>query len=526
MPGFMVVRPLKRWRIIRGNPRFSSPPHRVEELGVGLGGLELVDEEFRRLQLVHREQQLSEHPHLLQDRLLDQQFLAPGARPVHIDGGIDALLVHAAVEVHLHVAGALELLVDHVVHAAAGVDERGGDDGERAAFLDVARRAEEALGLLQRIRVDAAGEDLPRGGHHGVVGARQARDRVEQDHHVLLVLDQALRLLDHHLGDLHVARGRLVEGRGHHLAAHRARHLGHLFRALVDQQHDQGHVGMVRHQGVRGVLQHHRLAGLGRADDQAALALADRRDDVEHAPGDVLLGLDVALELERLVRVQRRQVLEQDLVLRRLGQLAVDLVDLDQREVALAVLGRDRKSTRLNSSHQIISYAVFCLKKKKGAMVLRGDTTNNNASVVYFKNGQFFRATAKAVIFAGQSHTARTACEHLLSPSQANAFEQVTLSPVLTANVTLRSAAPIVDLGYDGYYWGSQYWADFVVADWVGPNRSNANRQTVLTFYGGNTATVEDQPNERIKLLTTPFSSYEDSLRAALNRVLAGANFA
>src|SRR5258708_12928535 len=27
--------------------------------------------------------------------------------------------------------------------------------------------------------------------------------------------------------------------------------------------------------------------------------------------------------------------------------------------------GQDRKSTRLNSSHQIISYAVFCLKKKK-----------------------------------------------------------------------------------------------------------------------------------------------------------------
>src|SRR5437867_5170970 len=27
--------------------------------------------------------------------------------------------------------------------------------------------------------------------------------------------------------------------------------------------------------------------------------------------------------------------------------------------------GRDRKSTRLNSSHRTISYAVFCLKKKK-----------------------------------------------------------------------------------------------------------------------------------------------------------------
>src|SRR5439155_355362 len=30
-----------------------------------------------------------------------------------------------------------------------------------------------------------------------------------------------------------------------------------------------------------------------------------------------------------------------------------------------AVLARDRKSTRLNSSHVAISYAVFCLKKKK-----------------------------------------------------------------------------------------------------------------------------------------------------------------
>src|SRR5258708_39978885 len=28
----------------------------------------------------------------------------------------------------------------------------------------------------------------------------------------------------------------------------------------------------------------------------------------------------------------------------------------------------DRKSTRLNSSHQIISYAVFCLKKKKHSL--------------------------------------------------------------------------------------------------------------------------------------------------------------
>src|SRR5258708_28673362 len=38
---------------------------------------------------------------------------------------------------------------------------------------------------------------------------------------------------------------------------------------------------------------------------------------------------------------------------------------LERRDEAGSVgCGQDRKSTRLNSSHQIISYAVFCLKKK------------------------------------------------------------------------------------------------------------------------------------------------------------------
>src|SRR3712207_8236576 len=35
------------------------------------------------------------------------------------------------------------------------------------------------------------------------------------------------------------------------------------------------------------------------------------------------------------------------------------------RWIAEINLGEDRKSTRLNSSHANISYAVFCLKKKK-----------------------------------------------------------------------------------------------------------------------------------------------------------------
>src|SRR5256885_10630813 len=37
----------------------------------------------------------------------------------------------------------------------------------------------------------------------------------------------------------------------------------------------------------------------------------------------------------------------------------------DSALLAVGGRARDRKSTRLNSSHLVISYAVFCLKKKK-----------------------------------------------------------------------------------------------------------------------------------------------------------------
>src|SRR5690242_21190922 len=41
--------------------------------------------------------------------------------------------------------------------------------------------------------------------------------------------------------------------------------------------------------------------------------------------------------------------------------------------LAAARLARDRKSTRLNSSHMSISYAVFCLKKKTNSAHLSRD---------------------------------------------------------------------------------------------------------------------------------------------------------
>src|SRR2546430_11590289 len=49
-----------------------------------------------------------------------------------------------------------------------------------------------------------------------------------------------------------------------------------------------------------------------------------------------------------------------------LGKVRRQLADLEERvQHQIKRLLRDRKSTRLNSSHSQISYAVFCLKKKK-----------------------------------------------------------------------------------------------------------------------------------------------------------------
>src|SRR6185437_3615732 len=87
--------------------------HGCEEIGVALGLEQAVAEQLHGLGDRERVQHLAQHPD--------------------------------AVEDDLHVAGAFELFEDDLVHAAAGLDQRGGDDGERTALFDVAGRAEEAL---------------------------------------------------------------------------------------------------------------------------------------------------------------------------------------------------------------------------------------------------------------------------------------------------------------------------------------------------------------------------------------------
>src|SRR5437879_10648244 len=50
-------------------------------------------------------------------------------------------------------------------------------------------------------------------------------------------------------------------------------------------------------------------------------------------------------------------------------------LDIFKSQRTDAALRLDRKSTRLNSSHRCISYAVFCLKKKKQAKITKAPRT-------------------------------------------------------------------------------------------------------------------------------------------------------
>src|SRR2546426_3145734 len=60
------------------------------------------------------------------------------------------------------------------------------------------------------------------------------------------------------------------------------------------------------------------------------------------------------------------------------------LVHLVGHDHALADLASaDRKSTRLNSSHLVISYAVFCLKKKKTTAKIYYSTRTNSSKNYY-----------------------------------------------------------------------------------------------------------------------------------------------
>src|SRR6476660_10001966 len=87
------------------------------------------------------------------------------------------------------------------------------------------------------------------------------------------------------------------------------------------------------------------------------------RTDIYAPTGAVMVRRGLPLRGSLLPSRGKRNVARQLVVTD--GALAGTRITLGSQAVLIGRADEDRKSTRLNSSHQIISYAVFCLKKKK-----------------------------------------------------------------------------------------------------------------------------------------------------------------
>src|ERR1700730_9016196 len=210
----------QRVSISWSSTRSESSVHGFEEGCVALRRFpQLAEQEFDSIDRAHWIENTPQHIHFLQDVRGHQQFLLAGAGARDVDCGVSPFVGALAVENDFRIAGALEFLEDHFVHARAGIDKRSRDDRQRAALLDIARGAQEWLTALQGIGVDAAGQNLARRWHDRVISAAKSRNGVEEDHHVAAMLDETLGLLNDHFGDLDMADRGLVERRGHHLAA-------------------------------------------------------------------------------------------------------------------------------------------------------------------------------------------------------------------------------------------------------------------------------------------------------------------
>ena len=98
------------------------------------------------------------------------------------------------------------------------------------------------------------------------------------------MLHQAFGLFQDHFGHLDVALGRLIKGGTDDFGLDAALHVRHFFGALVDEQHDEHHLGVIHGDAVGQILEQHGFTGAGGGDDETALAHAHRRHQV-HDPG-------------------------------------------------------------------------------------------------------------------------------------------------------------------------------------------------------------------------------------------------
>src|ERR1035437_2843613 len=115
-------------RLTRDRLALAAVRHRRQEVLIRLRLRHPREQQLHRLDRRQGREHLSEHPYAAEVFLRDQQFFFPRPALQNVDRREYATICQLPVQVDLEVARALELLEDYLVHARAGIDERGGDD--------------------------------------------------------------------------------------------------------------------------------------------------------------------------------------------------------------------------------------------------------------------------------------------------------------------------------------------------------------------------------------------------------------
>ena len=97
---------------------------------------------------------------------------------------------------------------------------------------------------------------------------------------------------------------------------------------------------MIGHNGMGNGLQNNRLTGPRLRHDQGTLSLANGRDQLNYPAGLIFQGRIIPFHDQPLIGIQRRQIIEMNLVLGLFRIAEINAVDFQQGEIALTILGR------------------------------------------------------------------------------------------------------------------------------------------------------------------------------------------
>src|SRR3989440_3965642 len=100
------------------------------------------------------------------------------------------------------------------------------------------------------------------------------------------------------------------------------------------------------------------------------------------------------------------------------------IADTSSNYVMVAYAEEDRKSTRLNSSHDQISYAVFCLKKKKNNHETLAPKPAGIHSLPHLANTEHYNNTPEDI-----AHTLSQRIPHYVPPTHTKATAHLVMQP-------------------------------------------------------------------------------------------------